>query len=82
MPQAIVYRPGDSADDYNARVEGYTNRADKQQLLVVRRSREVLRNERSNIQPGDEIMVMPEVPVKDSRSPSRRAWRWGYRQWK
>ncbi|MFQ5973537.1 MAG: polysaccharide biosynthesis/export family protein [Alphaproteobacteria bacterium] len=65
VPQAIVYRPGDTADDYIARVGGYTNRADEQQLLVVRRSGEVLRNERSDIRPGDEIMVMPEVPVKN-----------------
>ncbi len=65
VPQAIVYRPGDSADDYIARVGGYTNRADEQQLLVIRRSGEVLRNERSDIRPGDEIMVMPEVPVKN-----------------
>ena len=26
---------------------------------------EVLRNQRSDIRPGDEIMVMPKVPVKD-----------------
>ena len=64
VPQAIVYRPGDTADDYIAQVGGYTNRADRQQLLVVRRSGEVLRNERADIRPGDEIMVMPEVPVK------------------
>ncbi len=32
---------------------------------MVRRSGEVLRNERADIRPGDEIMVMPEVPVKN-----------------
>ena len=65
MPQAIVHRPSDTADDYIARVGGYTNRADLGETLVVRRSGEVLRNERTNIRPGDEILVMPEVPVKD-----------------
>ncbi len=65
VPQAIVYRAGDTADDYIDRVGGYSNRADREQILVVRRSGEVLRNERADIRPGDEIMVMPEVPVKD-----------------
>ncbi len=52
-------------EDYIARVGGYSNRADKEQLLVVRRSGEVLRKVRDDIRPGDEIMVMPEVPVKN-----------------
>ena len=65
VPQALVYQAGDRAEDYIARVGGYSNRADKEQLLVVRRSGEVLRNARDDIRPGDEIMVMPEVPVKN-----------------
>jgi protein involved in polysaccharide export with SLBB domain len=65
VPQALVYRAGARAEDYIARVGGYSNRADKDQLLVVRRSGEVLRNVRDDIRPGDEIMVMPEVPVKN-----------------
>ncbi len=63
--RALVYLAGDRAEDYIARVGGYSNRADKEQLLVVRRSGEVLRNVRDDIRPGDEIMVMPEVPVKN-----------------
>jgi protein involved in polysaccharide export with SLBB domain len=64
VPQAVVYEPGNAVDDYIARVGGYTNRADRSQLLVVRRSGEVLRNKRSDVRPGDEIMVLPEVPAK------------------
>lgn len=64
VPQAVVYQPGDTVDDYISRVGGYTNRADPSQLLVVRRSGEVLRNQRADVRPGDEIMILPEVPVK------------------
>ena len=65
VPQAIVYSPGGTAEDYIDRVGGYTNRADPDQILVVRRSGEVLKNELSDIQPGDEIIVLPEIPVKN-----------------
>lgn len=65
VPQGIVYRPGATAYDYVASVGGYTNRADRDEILVVRRSGEVRRNEWTDIRPGDEIMVMPEVPVKN-----------------
>lgn len=64
VPQAVVYQPGETVDDYIARAGGYTNRADPRQLLIVRRSGEVLRNKRDNVRPGDEIMVLPDVPVK------------------
>ncbi len=65
VPQAVVYRPGDIVDDYIARVGGYSNRADPQKLLLVRRSGEVIPDQRTNIRPGDEIIVLPKVPVKN-----------------
>ena len=65
VPQAVVYEPGKTIDDYIGLVGGYTIRADPDQLLVLRRSGEVLRNELTDIRPGDEIMVLPEVPVKN-----------------
>ena len=65
VAQAVVHRAGETADDYIARVGGYSNRADRGELLVIRRTGEVLRNERSDIRSGDEIVVLPEVPVKN-----------------
>ncbi len=65
VPQAVVYEPGKTVDDYIGLVGGYTIRADPDQLLVVRRSGEVLRNQLTDIRPGDEIIVLPEVPVKN-----------------
>lgn len=65
VPQAVVYERGADVDDYVARVGGYTNRADEDQILIVRKSGEVLRDKHAAIKPGDEILVLPEVPVKN-----------------
>ena len=65
VPQALVYRPGNTTEAYIARVGGYTNRADEDQILLVRRSGEVIRNIRDEVRPGDEIIVLPEIPVKN-----------------
>lgn len=64
VPQALVYEKGQTVDFYIARAGGYTIRADRNQFILVRRSGEVLRNVRDDVRPGDEIMVLPEVPVK------------------
>ena len=64
VPQALVYEKGKTVDFYIARAGGYTIRADRNQFILVRRSGEVLRNVRGDVRPGDEIMVLPEVPVK------------------
>jgi protein involved in polysaccharide export with SLBB domain len=69
-PQALVHDPGATVSDYVARVGGFSNRANPDQILIVRRSGEVLTNgdlEEGGVEvkAGDEILVLPEVPVKN-----------------
>lgn len=64
VAQAVVHAPGLTVADYIARAGGYSIRADRDELLILRRSGEVLRNVSADVRPGDEIMVLPEVPVK------------------
>ena len=70
-PQALVHVPGDRPEDYVARVGGYTERADEVRFMLRRRNGEVVRGDltdnlnRVEVREGDEIVVFPEVPVKN-----------------
>ena len=70
-PQALVYVSGDDLEDYLARVGGYTERADETKLMIRRRNGEVVQgdlevgNKPLNIREGDELVIFPEVPVKN-----------------
>ena len=65
VPQALVHAPGRRFEDYIARVGGYTDRADQDRPMVVRRNGEVVQAEGLEIRPGDELIVLPRVPVKN-----------------
>ncbi len=64
VPQAVVFSPRDSVANYIDRVGGYTERADLDRFLVLRRNGEVLPGDGVAIEPGDEILVLPKVPTK------------------
>ncbi|WP_027967601.1 polysaccharide biosynthesis/export family protein [Halomonas halocynthiae] len=65
VPQAVVYRPGMSAEDYIEGAGGFTDRADKGHILVVRQNGAVRDADSIPMGPGDEILVMPRVPTKN-----------------
>lgn len=60
MPKAVVFKEGESVSYYVDRAGGYTERADEGRIVLARRNGETLANA-SDIRPGDEIIVMPEV---------------------
>ena len=62
VPQAVVYKPGVSARDYIEGAGGFTQRADKNYILVVRQNGAVMNARDVSLRPGDEILVMPKVP--------------------
>jgi len=64
VPQAVVHAPGDSIFDYVAKVGGFSDRARDDEFLVIRRHAEVLKGSDIEIRPGDEIVVLPKIPVK------------------
>ena len=70
VPQALVYEPGNSLSDYIARVGGYTDRADTNKHMILRRNGEVIpvfgSGSDITIRPGDEIITLPEVPSKST----------------
>lgn len=63
VPQAVVYRPGMSVIDYVEGAGGFTERADEDQILLVRQNGAVEHASNSPLRPGDEILVMPAAPT-------------------
>jgi protein involved in polysaccharide export with SLBB domain len=63
VPQAAVYRPGTSVIDYVKNAGGFTERADKDQILLVRQNGAVEHASNSPLRPGDEILIMPKAPT-------------------
>lgn len=65
VPQAMVYQEQQSVDDYIQRAGGFTDRANERDILLARQSGEVVAADKSDPRPGDEILVLPEVPTKN-----------------
>jgi protein involved in polysaccharide export with SLBB domain len=65
VPQSVVFTQGLSVDDYIEASGGYTQHADDDRILVVRQNGEVRDAEDVDLRAGDEILVLPAVPVKN-----------------
>ncbi|EGV28521.1 polysaccharide export protein [Thiorhodococcus drewsii AZ1] len=65
VPQAMVYKSGQDADEYIHRAGGFTDRANTRKVLLARQSGEVVSASDAALLPGDEILVLPEIPSKN-----------------
>lgn len=65
VPQAVVYTQGMTVLDYIESAGGFTQRADEDQLLVVRLNGAVRRAEDVDLRSGDQILVLPKPPTKN-----------------
>lgn len=65
IPQAIVHVPGQDVGDYIRRAGGFTQHADRKNILVVRQNGEVRPSSEVTLRAGDEILVLPRVPTKN-----------------
>jgi protein involved in polysaccharide export with SLBB domain len=61
LPQTVLYEPGKTISHYASAAGGFTERADTSNFVVIRRSGAVETGGHISVQPGDNIMVMPEV---------------------
>ncbi|OIQ25432.1 MAG: sugar transporter [Vibrio sp. MedPE-SWchi] len=64
MPQAVVYNPNATIDDYIAWAGGFSERAEDERIAVVRANGMVIFDSKATIEPGDQVLVMPKVDVK------------------
>ncbi|MEI6894562.1 MAG: polysaccharide biosynthesis/export family protein [Colwellia sp.] len=68
MPQAIVFNPKATIDDYIAWAGGFTDRAEDERISIVRANGVVVFNTDAKIQRGDHILVLPKVDTKIMQS--------------
>lgn len=65
IAQAVMFRPDLTVRDYVRMAGGFTNRAETDAVIVLRPNAEVtIGDEDMRIEPGDEIMVPPEIDHK------------------
>lgn len=65
MTQAVMFRPGATAEDYIADAGGYTDRSDRDRVIVIRANAEVaIGDTDAIIHPGDEVLVPPKIDTK------------------
>ncbi len=65
VPTSLVYQEDWRLQDYIEKAGGFTDQADDEKIVVIRQSGEVVTNAGANVQPGDEVLVLPEVPTKN-----------------
>lgn len=64
MPQAVVFNPNATIDDYVAWAGGFTDRAEDERISIVRANGIVVFAKDAKIQRGDQILVLPKVDAK------------------
>jgi len=64
FPQAVVFNPNATVDDYVAWAGGFTDRAEDDRISIVRANGQVIFNKDAKIQRGDQILVLPKVDTK------------------
>lgn len=65
VSQAMLYKDGQSAREYIARSGGFTSQALEERIVLVHPNGEVSSGKNPEVRPGDEIIVLPKVPVKN-----------------
>ncbi|WP_153914047.1 polysaccharide biosynthesis/export family protein [Shewanella sp. TC10] len=64
MPQAIVYNPNATVEDYIAWSGGYSERANYDQIMVIHPNGMIKLNATGPLQAGDQVLVLPKVDAK------------------
>jgi protein involved in polysaccharide export with SLBB domain len=65
MTQAVMFRPQATAADYITDSGGYTDRSDRDRVIIIRANAEVAVGDTDlPVFPGDEILVPPKVDTK------------------
>lgn len=65
MSRSLVYKPSMSVQDYIDRAGGFSEHADEERILVLRRSGDIRDAGDVELVAGDEILVLPAVPTKN-----------------
>lgn len=61
MPQAVVFNPNATLDDYIGWVGGFSDKADDEKIMIVRANGSIDTNPKAQVRQGDQIIVLPKV---------------------
>ena len=61
MPQAVVFNPNATIDDYIGWVGGFSDKADDEKIMIVRANGSIDANPKAKVKQGDQIIVLPKV---------------------
>lgn len=65
IPQSLVYAQNADLLDYVARSGGFTERAERQRIIIRKPNGQVLTSTNTILQPGDEILIYPKIDTKN-----------------
>lgn len=65
LPRAFLWQSGLSPADYIKQAGGFSNNANRTLVLLVKLDGRVVEASSSRIEPGDELIVLPEAPTKN-----------------
>ncbi|KAA2213662.1 polysaccharide biosynthesis/export family protein [Teichococcus oryzae] len=63
-PQAVLWRPNMTIDEYVEEAGGYTQRGNSGGIMIRRASGQIILDPRQGPRPGDELIVLPQLGVK------------------
>ncbi|ONG57066.1 polysialic acid transport protein KpsD [Pseudoroseomonas deserti] len=63
-PQAVVWRPNMTIDDYVNSAGGYTQRGTSSDIMIRRASGQIILDPREGPRPGDELIALPRLEIK------------------
>ena len=61
MPQAVVFNPNATIDDYIGWVGGFSDKADDEKIMIVRANGSIDSNPKAKVKSGDQIIVLPKA---------------------
>jgi len=65
LPRAFLWERGNSVNDYISRAGGFTNNANRENVLLVKQDGRVIDAVDVPVESGDELLVLPEAPTKN-----------------
>lgn len=64
FPSAVIFNTNADLNYYIEQAGGFTQRANKQEILVIKQSGKIAMGPNVKIEPGDEIFVLPKIEAK------------------
>lgn len=65
LPRAFLWEKRSSVESYISQAGGFTNNANTSNILLVKQDGRVISAGSSSVEPGDELLVLPEAPTKN-----------------